>query len=64
MPLNNRLPIHIVSSRVPGDEHDWTLIRGEKYKCALCGLIIPVEPEDILILRSGCSKSEVLIGVV
>lgn len=53
--------LHIVASREPGDGHDWVLIRGGKYKCVLCGYILPVEPNDALILRSGCPKSKVLV---
>ncbi len=55
-------PIHIVASRLPGDGHDWVLVRGGKYKCILCGYKMPVEPVDTLILRSGCPKSKALIG--
>lgn len=54
-------PIHIVSSRVPGDRHDWVLVRGSKYRCALCGYTMPVEPTDMLVLRSGCPQSKVVL---
>jgi len=37
------------------------LVRGGKYKCVLCGYILPTEPMDTLILRSGCPKSEVVL---
>lgn len=53
--------IHIVTSRLPGDKHNWMLVRGEKLKCALCGYIISAKSTDILILRSGCPKSEVVL---
>lgn len=53
--------IHIVASRLPNDNHDWELIRGKKYKCILCGYEMPTEPEDTLILRSGCPKSKAVM---
>ena len=53
--------IHIVNSRFPGDRHDWTLVRGGKYKCVLCGYTMPTEPVDTLILRSGCPKSKAVM---
>jgi len=55
MPIS---PLHIVASRSPGDGHDWTLVRGGRYRCSLCGYTMPVEPVDTLILQSGCPCSK------
>lgn len=52
--------IHIVTSRLQGDKHDWTLIRGGKYKCALCGYTLTAE--DALIFSSGCPQSKVVLA--
>ena len=54
--------IQIVTSRLPNDTHDWVLVRGGKYKCALCEYTMPTEPLDVLVFRSGCAKSKVAIG--
>ena len=61
--MDNTIPIQIVATRLSGDEHDWGLIRGKKYKCALCGLEISSESEDTLMLRSGCPQSKVILEV-
>ncbi len=53
--------VHIVTCRLAGDRHDWMLTRGARYKCALCGYTMPVEPYDSLIFGSGCPKSEVVM---
>ena len=60
--MDNTIPIQIVATRLPGDKHDWELIRGRKYRCALCGLEISSESEDTLMFRSGCPQSEVILG--
>ena len=54
--------IHIVALRLPGDKHDWVLIRGGKYKCALCEYTLATEPLDTLIFSSGCSQSKVVLA--
>ena len=54
--------IHIVSSRLPGDKHDWKLLGRGKCKCVLCEYVADLD--DSLILSSGCPQSKAVLAEV